>query len=50
MWGIIATWCMARDGVMDAGGRLAQLGSAADAVETAVRAVEDCLSGPFVDA
>ena len=42
MWGIIATWCMARDGVMDAGGRLAQRGSAADAVETVVRSVEDC--------
>ncbi len=42
MWGIIATWCMARDGVMDAGGRLAQRGSAADTVETVVRAVEDC--------
>lgn len=41
MWGIIATWRMAREGVEKAGRQLASGGSAADALECAVRDVED---------
>ncbi|MCI6844329.1 MAG: N(4)-(beta-N-acetylglucosaminyl)-L-asparaginase [Coriobacteriaceae bacterium] len=42
MWGIIATWRMALEGVEKAGEQLAAGGGAADAVECAVREVEDC--------
>ncbi|HIY79723.1 MAG TPA: N(4)-(beta-N-acetylglucosaminyl)-L-asparaginase [Candidatus Olsenella excrementavium] len=41
MWGIIATWRMAREGVEKAGEQLAAGGNAADAIECAVREVED---------
>ena len=41
MWGIIATWRMAREGVEAAGYMLAQGGSAGDAIERAIREVED---------
>ena len=40
-WGIIATWRMADDGVQAAAKQLAQSKSAADAVETAIQAVEN---------
>ena len=41
MWGIIATWRMAREGVEAAGDMLAGGGSAGDAIERAIREVED---------
>lgn len=41
MWGIIATWRMAREGVEAAGDMLAQGVGAGDAIECAVREVED---------
>lgn len=41
MWGIIATWRMALDGIEMAASQLEADGCASDAVETAVRAVED---------
>lgn len=41
MWSIIATWRMALEGVEGAADELAGGGSAADAIEHAVRAVED---------
>lgn len=41
MWGIIATWRMALEGVEKAGAQLAAGGCAADAIELAVREVED---------
>lgn len=41
-WGIIATWRMALEGVREAKALLEQAHSAADAVEAAVKMVEDC--------
>lgn len=41
MWGIIATWRMAREGCEKAAEGLAAGGSAADAIECAIREVED---------
>ena len=41
MWGMIATWRMAHDGVLAAKAILEQQGSCQDAVETAIKAVED---------
>ncbi len=41
MWGIIATWRMAREGAELAAEKLAARGTAADAIEAAVREVED---------
>jgi isoaspartyl peptidase/L-asparaginase-like protein (Ntn-hydrolase superfamily) len=41
MWGIIATWRMALEGVQVAAGKLRNGGSSGDAVETAVGMVED---------
>ena len=41
MWAIIATWRMALEGLEDGARGLASGGSAADAIERAVRAVED---------
>lgn len=41
MWGMIATWRMAHDGVLAAKALLEQQGSCQDAVETAIKAVED---------
>ena len=41
-WGIIATWRMAMDGVAQATKILGENGSAGEAVETAIKAVEDC--------
>lgn len=41
MWGIIATWRMAREGCEEAAAGLARGDSAADAIERAVREVED---------
>lgn len=40
-WGTIATWRMADDGVQKAAALLANRGTAGDAVETAIKAVED---------
>ncbi len=39
MWGMIATWRMAHDGVLAAKAILEQQGSCQDAVETAIKAV-----------
>lgn len=41
MWAMIGTWMMSLDGITGASARLAQGGGSADAVEQAVRAVED---------
>lgn len=41
MWGIIATWRMAFEGVCKAKGMLEQGGTAADAIEAAIKEVED---------
>ena len=41
MWGIIATWRMAVEGITEASHMLAKDGDAGDAIETAIRAVED---------
>ena len=41
MWGIIATWRMAVEGITEASHMLANDGNAGDAIETAIRAVED---------
>ena len=41
MWGMIATWRMALEGVSKGAEMLGQGGDAGDAVETAVREVED---------
>ena len=41
MWGIIATWRMAAEGVEKASEMLAKNGDAGDAIETAIRAVDD---------
>ena len=41
MWGIIATWRMAAEGVEKASEMLAKNGDAGDAIETAIRDVED---------
>lgn len=41
MWGIIATWRMAAEGVEKAAAMLKEGGDAGDAIETAVREVED---------
>ncbi|MCC4044691.1 N(4)-(beta-N-acetylglucosaminyl)-L-asparaginase [Enterococcus gallinarum] len=41
MWGMIATWRMAHDGVLAAKELLEAQGSCKDAVETAIKAVED---------
>lgn len=41
MWGIIATWRMAHDGVQMAKELLEKAGTCGDAIETAIRCVED---------
>ncbi len=41
MWGIIATWRMAMEGVNEASQILEKNGDAGDAIETAIKAVED---------
>ncbi len=41
MFGIIATWRMALEGITEANEMLKEGASAGDAIETAVRAVED---------
>ncbi len=41
MWGIIATWRMAVEGISEASEILENHGDAGDAIETAIRAVED---------
>ena len=41
MWGMIATWRMALEGVEKASSLLKENGSCFDALETAVKAVED---------
>ncbi len=41
MWGIVATWRMALEGVEKAASQLAEGGNAGDAIECAVREVED---------
>ena len=41
MWGIIATWCMAHDGVKEASEILKNDGKAGEAIETAIKNVED---------
>ena len=41
MWGIIATWCMAHDGVKEAAKILKNDGKAGEAIETAIKNVED---------
>ena len=41
MWGMIATWRMAHDGVLAAKELLEGQASCKDAVETAIKAVED---------
>ena len=41
MWGIIATWCMAHDGVKEAAEILKNDGNAGKAIETAIKNVED---------
>lgn len=42
MWGIIATWCMAFDGIKKAGKLLEEGKDAGDAIEIAIKDVEDC--------
>ncbi len=42
MWGMIATWRMAKEGIEEGARILSAGGDAADATETAVKAVEDC--------
>ena len=41
MWGIIATWCMAHNGVKEAVKILKNDGKAGEAIETAIKNVED---------
>ena len=41
MWGIIATWRMAVEGISEASHILQEKGDAGDAIETAIKAVED---------
>lgn len=41
MWGIIATWCMAEEGIRKASQILENFGEAGDAIETAIKVVED---------
>ena len=41
MWGIIATWRMAKEGIEEGAKILAHNGNAGDAIETAIKAVED---------
>ena len=41
MWGIIATWCMAHNGVKEAAKILKNDGKAGEAIETAIKNVED---------
>ena len=41
MWGIIATWCMAHEGVEKAVKILKEDGKAGDAIEKAIKNVED---------
>lgn len=43
MWGIIATWRMAVEGISEASHILQEKGDAGDAIETAIKAVEDFL-------
>ena len=45
MWGIIATWRMAVEGISEASHILQEKGDAGDAIETAIKAVEDKLNG-----
>ena len=40
MWGIIATWRMAVEGISEASHILQEKGDAGDAIETAIKAVE----------
>lgn len=42
MWGIIATWCMAFDGIKKAGKLLEEGKDAGDSIEMAIKDVEDC--------
>ena len=41
MWGIIATWRMAHDGILAAKKLLEEQSTCGDAVETAIKCVED---------
>lgn len=41
MWGIIATWRMAHDGILAAKRLLEEKSTCGDAVETAIKCVED---------
>lgn len=41
MWGMIATWCMALEGITDGAKILKDGGNAGDAIEIAIKAVED---------
>ena len=41
MWGIIATWRMAHDGIVAAKEMLSKNATAADALETTIKTVED---------
>ena len=41
MWGMIATWRMALEGVKEAVQSLEQQASSGDAIEVAIKAVED---------
>ena len=41
MWGMIATWRMALEGVQEAVQSLEQQASSGDAIEVAIKAVED---------
>ena len=42
MWGIIATWCMAYDGINKASEMLKNDDDAGNAIEEAIKIVEDC--------
>ena len=42
MWGIIATWCMAYDGINKANEMLKNKDDAGNAIEEAIKIVEDC--------
>ena len=42
MWGIIATWCMAYDGINKASEMLKNDDDAGNAIEEAIKVVEDC--------
>ena len=42
MWGIIATWCMAYDGINKANEMLKNKDDSGNAIEEAIKIVEDC--------